>query len=65
MAINKIYLYADIDFPDFSFKNLQKKYKFVKFGNNVLIGQNAKIDKNTLIGSNTIIEHGVTIGKIA
>ena len=64
LAINKNYLYADIDFPDFSLKKpSKKKYKFVKFGNNVLIGQNAKIDKNTLIGSNTIIEHGVTIGK--
>ena len=63
LAIKKIYPLADIDYPDLSLKKPGKKFKFVKFGNNVLIGKNAKIGKNTLIGSNTIIEHYVVIGK--
>ena len=46
------------------FRNLvKKKYKLVKFGNNVLIGKNVKIGKNTVIGSNSIIEQNVIIGK--
>ena len=63
LAIKKIYPLADIDYPDLSLKKPEKKYKFVKFGNNVLIGKNVKIGKNTIIGSNTIIEHHVIIGK--
>ena len=58
-----IYLNAEIDYPDLSLKKPEiKKYKYVKFGNNVLIGKNVKIGKNTIIGSNTIIEHSVIIG---
>ena len=64
-VLKKIYPFADIDYPDLSLKkpNKKKKYKSVKFGNNVLIGKNVKIGKNTIIGSNTIIEHNVIIGK--
>ena len=39
-----------------------KKYKFVKFGNNVCIGKNVTIGKNTIIGHNSIIESNVKIG---
>ena len=42
-SIKKIYPYADIDYPDYSLKKPSKtKYKSVKFGNNVLIGQKCK-----------------------
>ena len=61
LAIKKIYPFADIDYPDLSLKKPGKKFKFVKFGNNVLVGKNVKIGKNTIIGSNTIIEHDVDI----
>ena len=40
----------------------KKKFKGIKFGNNVLLGKNVKIGKNCLIGHNTIIEHDVSIG---
>ena len=61
--LKKFYQNADIDYPDLTLKSpLKKKYKGVKFGNNVLIGKNAKIGKNTLVGSNSIIEHDVVIG---
>ena len=63
-TLNKIYPRADIDYPDLSLKKPNiKKFKTVKFGNNVLIGKNVKIGSNTTIGSNTIIEHDVIIGK--
>ena len=59
----KFYPSADKDFPD---KNLKKpsikKYKGVKFGNNVLIGNKVKIGKKCYIGSNSIIESGTIIG---
>ena len=62
--LKKIYPDADIDHPDFSLqKPNKKKYKLVKFSNNVLIGKNVKIGKNSTVGSNTIIEKGVEIGK--
>tara|TARA_B100000963_G_scaffold340935_1_gene340134 strand:+ start:7357 stop:8325 length:969 start_codon:yes stop_codon:yes gene_type:complete len=62
--LKKIYPDADIDYPDLTVRPPnKKKYKFVKFGNNVLIGKNVKIGKNTSIGSNSIIEHDVVIGK--
>ena len=62
-VLKKIYPYADIDYPDISLKKpINKKYKSVKFGNNVLIGKNVKLGKNTIIGANTIIEHDVKIG---
>ena len=54
---------ADIDYPDLTLGKINKrKYKHVKFGNNVLVGKNVKIGKNSVIGSNTIIEHNVVIG---
>ena len=59
-----LYPSADIDYPDLSLKiPSKKKYKTVKFGNNVLIGKSVKIGANTIIGSNTIVEHDVKIGK--
>ena len=62
--IKKIYPSADIDYPDLSLQKPDvKKYKSVKFGNNVLVGRNVKLGKNTIIGSNTIIEQNVIIGK--
>ena len=62
--LNKIYLDADIDFPDFTLdKPLRKNFKSVIFGKNTLIGKNVKIGENTIIGSNTVIEHNVKIGK--
>jgi UDP-3-O-[3-hydroxymyristoyl] glucosamine N-acyltransferase len=62
-ALKLIYPEADIDYPDLTLKQpLKKKFKSVKFGNNVLIGKNVKIGKNVLIGSNSIIEHDVVIG---
>ncbi len=64
LTLKKIYLSADIDYPDLSLKKPNiKKYKTVKFGNNVLIGKNVKIGKNSVIGSNSIVEHSVKIGE--
>ena len=64
LILKKIYPFADVDYPDLTLKKAQnKKYTFVKFGNNVLIGKDVKIGKNTIIGSNTIIEQNVRIGK--
>ena len=61
--LKEIYPYADIDYPDVTLKKPnKKKYKSVKFGNNVLIGKNVKIGTNTIIGSNSIIEHDTIIG---
>ena len=63
ISLKEIYPFADIDYPDLSLdKPSKKKYKLVKFGNNVLIGKNVKLGKNTFIGANTIIEHDVEIG---
>ena len=57
------YPLADIDYPDLTVKKpINKNFKSVKFGNNVLIGKNVKIGKNTVIGANSIIEHDVVIG---
>jgi len=62
-VLKMIYPLADIDYPDTSLtKPKNKKFKSVKFGNNVLIGKNVKIGKDTIIGSNSIIEHSVIIG---
>ncbi len=62
-SLKKIYPTADVDYPDLTLKKpISKKYKAVKFCNNVLVGKNVKIGKNTFIGSNTIIEHNVSIG---
>ena len=64
ISIKKIFPYADVDYPDFTLKKvINKKYKNVKFGNNVLVGKNVKIGNNTIIGPNTIIEKNVIIGK--
>ncbi len=63
-VLRKLYLNADVDYPDLSLKKPNKnKHKFVKFGNNVLIGKNVKIGKNTIIGSNSVLEHDVIVGK--
>ena len=63
LVLKKIYSNADIDYPDPTLKQAnKKKYKAVKFGNNVLVGKNVKIGNNTIIGSNTIIEKNVIIG---
>ena len=63
VALKKIYPNADIDYPDLSLKTPSKKnFKYVKFGNNVLIGKGVKLGKNCIIGSNTIIEQNVRIG---
>ena len=62
-VLKKMYVNADVDYPDLSLKPpLKVKYKTVKFCNNVLIGKNVKIGKNSIIGSNSIIEHDVIIG---
>ena len=46
--LKKIYPLADIDYPDISLKKpINKKFKLVRFGNNVLIGKNVKIGTNT------------------
>ena len=64
IILKKIYPFADVDYPDLSLKKPDlKKFKSVKFGNNVLVGKNVKIGSNTYVGSNTIIEHDVKIGK--
>ena len=64
IVLNKIYQSADVDYPDLSLKKPNtKKYKSVKFGNNVLVGKNVKIGKNSIIGSNSILEHDIKIGK--
>jgi UDP-3-O-[3-hydroxymyristoyl] glucosamine N-acyltransferase len=63
IVLNKMYISADVDYPDLTLKKPgKKKYKSVKFGNNVLIGKDVKIGKSTIIGSNSIIEHDVNIG---
>ena len=41
----------------------KKIYKNVKFGSNVILGENVKIGKNSTIGHNSIIESNVRIGK--
>jgi len=62
-VLKKIYPFSDVDYPDFTLKSpLKKKFKHVKFGNNVLIGKNVKIGKNSFIGAFSIIEHDVVIG---
>ena len=62
--MKKIYLNADIDYPDFSLKVAKKnQFRSVKFCNNVLIGSKVKLGKGTEIGSNSIIEQNVRIGK--
>ena len=49
-VLTKLYLNADVDYPDLSLKKPNKnKHKFVKFGNNVLIGNKVKIGKNSLV----------------
>ena len=64
VVLKKIYLNADIDYPDFSLKVAKKnQYRSVKFCNNVLIGSKVKLGKGTVIGSNSIIEQNVKIGK--
>ena len=61
--LKNIYPLADIDYPDKTLKPvIKKKYKSVKFSNNVLVGNNVKIGKNSFIGANSIIEHDVKIG---
>ena len=62
-VLNKIYIGAEVDYPDETLRKPGNKYKNVKFGNNVLMGEGVEIGKNTIIGSNTIIEHDVKIGK--
>ena len=62
--LKTIYPVADIDYPDLTLKSAsKKKFKKVKFGNNVLLGKNVKIGTNSSIGSNTILEHDVQIGE--
>ena len=64
IVLNKIYIDAEIDYPDLSLKKPRKSgFKKVSFGNNVLIGKKVKIGKNSFIGSNSIIESNVVIGK--
>ena len=51
------------DCVDFSLETPNKKrYKKIKFGNNVLLGANVKIGSNSIIGHNSIIESNVEIG---
>ena len=62
--LKKIYLNAEIDYPDETLKKpIKNIFKSVKFGNNVLIGKNVKIGRNCEIGSNSIIEKNVIIGE--
>ena len=61
-VVKIIYPNSEIDYPDLSLQNqIKKKFKSVKFGNNVLVGKNVKLGKNTIIGSNTIIESNVIV----
>ena len=46
-----------------SSEQIKDKYIDVKFGKNLLIGENVHIGKNTAIGNNSIIEHDVKIGE--
>ena len=63
-TLNKIYPYANVDYPNLTLKKPnKKKFNAVKFGNKVLIGENVKIGKNSTIGSCTIIDSNVQIGK--
>jgi UDP-3-O-[3-hydroxymyristoyl] glucosamine N-acyltransferase len=60
----KFYPDADIDYPEIGLKLKGfKKYKKVKFGNNVLIGKHVKIGQNSILGNNSIIESNVSLGK--
>jgi UDP-3-O-[3-hydroxymyristoyl] glucosamine N-acyltransferase len=57
---------ADMDIPDVNLStssDVRNLYPDVKFGKNVLIGNNVKIGKNSHIGSNSIIESNVHIGE--
>ena len=47
---------------NFVSNNHKKKYKKVKFGQNVILGKNVRIGKNSSIGHNSIIESNVIIG---
>ena len=63
-ATKKVFPNSDIDYPDLTLnKPSIRKYRSVKFGNNVFVGKNVKIGKKSIIGSNTIIEHDVVKGK--
>ena len=56
---------SDFDYLDqtlVSSEKVKDKYNHVKFGKNVLIGDNVQIGKNTVIGNNSTIEHDVKIG---
>tara|TARA_B100001029_G_scaffold173988_1_gene173536 strand:- start:963 stop:1958 length:996 start_codon:yes stop_codon:yes gene_type:complete len=61
------YFYPNSIKDEFENLSVEKDYKDifkkVKFGSNVLIGDNVKIGKNSKIGHNTIIESNVRIGK--
>ncbi|MBD1158120.1 UDP-3-O-(3-hydroxymyristoyl)glucosamine N-acyltransferase [Pelagibacterales bacterium SAG-MED17] len=52
----------DDSFDDKIFPINIKKFKRLKSGNNVLLGQNVKIGEKCSIGHNTIIESNVSIG---
>ena len=57
---------SDFDHLDqtlISSEKVKNKYIHVKFGKNVLIGDNVQIGKNTVIGNNSTMEHGVKIGE--
>ena len=57
---------SDFDYLDqtlISSEQIKDKYIYVKFGKNVLIGDNVQIGKNTVIGNNSTIEHDVKIGE--
>ena len=65
LVTSKFYPESINDNYDSTCKNIKKSdlKDLVKYGNNVLIGENVTINQNCSIGHNTIIEKNVVIGK--
>ncbi len=65
LITSKFYPESINDNYDSTCKNIKKSdlKDLVKYGNNVLIGENVTINQNCSIGHNTIIEKNVVIGK--
>ena len=69
-VLKSVYLISKLFYPnslddavDFNVRSpLEKNFKKIKFGINVLIGKNVKIGANSIVGHNTIIESNVKIG---
>ena len=63
-VVKKFYPDANVDRLDDTLRHPNsKKFKNIKFGPNVLVGNKCYIGKGSVIGPNSIIQQGVSIGK--